>query len=152
MPESHTETVESISLSGGKNSQNAIGKDGSRENKMDDHFLKIQGKAELPSPIEIGHNYHVSLEGSITSKTTTDKDDGSFVHTFLFKPIKLELLDPLGKTLKLKDARSKSQLWRSRVWSLWKNSNNPTPFEEWYDLLMDSMIQGADDIISMYGK
>lgn len=119
---------------------------------INSHILRLQGKAELPREVQIGSNYHISLEGSVTNFTQSDNEDGTHNRTYTFKPIKVELLDPLGETIKLKDARSKSQLWRSRCWSIWKTQNINMPFEEWYDALMDNMLFSAVEIIEMYEK
>ena len=35
--------------------------------EISNHILKLSGKAELPRAIDAGHNYHVSLSGSIPS-------------------------------------------------------------------------------------
>lgn len=113
--------------------------------------LKVSGKAELPEAIEIGSNYHVSMEGSVTNFTESDNDDGTHSRTYTFKPVKLDLLDPMGKTLKLKDARSKSQILRARFWAIWKEHNIEMSFEAWYDKLMDNLREGAVEITEMYG-
>lgn len=118
--------------------------------EINSHILRLQGKAELPRAIDIGSNYHVSLEGSITNFTESSNDDGTHDRIYTFKPVKLELLDPRGETLKLKDARSKSQLWRARVWAVWKEQNIGMPFEKWYDSVMDNMIYAAPEVLQMY--
>jgi len=114
------------------------------------HILRLQGKAELPQEVSIGSNYHISLEGGIVNFTASDNDACTANRVYTFKPVKLDLLDPLGKTLKLKDARSKSQLWRARCWGIWKEQNINMVFDEWYDALMSNMIHGAIEIIEMY--
>lgn len=114
-------------------------------------ILRLQGKAELPREIEIGNNYHISLEGSITNFTESDNDDGSHSRTYTFKPVKVELLDPTGETLKLKDARSKSQIFRARCWAIWKEQNAPESFEVFYDRFMDTLREHAAEVIDMYG-
>lgn len=115
------------------------------------HILRLQGKAELPREVKIGSNYHISLEGSISNFTQNDNEDGTHNRTYTFKPVKIELLDPLGETLQLKDARSKSQLWRARCWGIWKNQNINMPFDEWYDKVMDAMIIDGAMVTEMYG-
>lgn len=101
-------------------------------------ILRLQGKAELPESLEIGHNYYVSLEGSIISKTESDNDDGTLNTTFAFKPVKIELLDPKGKTLKLKDPRSNSSKLRSY---LWKVAQDEAPLENFDDLYDNATIE-----------
>lgn len=116
------------------------------------HVLKLTGKAELPREIEMGNNYHVSLSGSIPKVEEHDNEDGTLSRVYTFKPVKLELLNPLGETLQLKDARSKSQLFRARCWAIWKNTSNATDFDTFYDALMNNLIYAADEIVGMYGQ
>ena len=51
--------------------------------QKDSYVLKLGGKAELPNPLTIGHNYKITIDGSITAITESDNDDGS--HTFYHK-------------------------------------------------------------------
>ncbi len=118
--------------------------------EISSYHLKLSGKAELPREIEIGSNYHISLEGSITNFTESDNDDGSHSRMYTFKPVKVELLDPQGKALKLKDTRSKSQLLRARFYAIWREQNVPVAFEIWYEGLMDNIRRDAEMITSMY--
>lgn len=114
------------------------------------HVLKLQGKAELPKEIAIGQNYHISLEGGVTNYTEMDNEDGTHSRIYTFKPIKIDLLDPKGESLKLKDTRSKSVLFRARLWSAWKDHPTNKTFDEYYDGLMNNLIKMAPEIISMY--
>lgn len=117
---------------------------------ISNYILRLQGKAEMPREVAIGHNYHISLEGSITNFTQSDNEDGTHSRTYTFKPVKIELLDPTGETIKLKDARSKSQLWRARCWAIWKNQNINMPFDAWYEGLMDNMVADGVMVTEMY--
>lgn len=117
---------------------------------QDTFLLKIAGKAQLPEAVDIGVNYHVSLEGAITSLTETDNDNGSRTKTWLFKPIKIDLLDPIGKTLKLKDTRSHSALLRSLLWKRWKDAASSMDFDTWYNNFMLGVMRDCDLLISQY--
>ncbi len=116
------------------------------------HILKLSGKAELPNEIDVGSNYRVSLEGSIISMTESDNENGTYTRTYTFRPVKIDLLDPKGKMLKLKDPRQKSQLFRGRVWSIWKDAPTPQTFDDFYDHLMSNLITHAPELVAMYGK
>lgn len=118
----------------------------------DTHLLKISGKAELPKPIEIGHNYRVAMEGSVISQTKSDNENGEFTFTYLFKPVKIELLTSMGEMLKLKDPRKYSQLFRARVWTKWKAQDTGKDFDAYYEKLMMNLIQRVDEITEMYGE
>ncbi len=120
---------------------------------MDTYLLKIHGKAELPQPIEIGHNFRVSSEGSVISSIKSDNEDGSFTHTYVFKPIKIEVLTPLGETLKLSDTRTLSQQFRAMMWKIWKAQGDAESFEDVvYPRLMKNLIEVAADVYEMYSK
>lgn len=115
--------------------------------EINSHILRISGKSELPEPIELGHNYHISLEGSITSFAVHDNEDGTANKIYTFKPIKIDLLDPLGKTLKLKDTRRKSQLMRSLMMKKWRENNETIDFDEWHDKLYNQMMVDLEETI-----
>lgn len=116
----------------------------------DTYLLKIQGKAELPQSIEIGHNFRVSSEGSVVSSTKSDNEDGSFTHTFLFKPVRIEVLTPLGETLKLSDTRTLSQQFRSLMWRIWKDRGDSEDFEQVvYPTIMKNLLKTAADVYEM---
>jgi hypothetical protein len=117
---------------------------------MDTHLLKVSGKAQLPESIEVGHNWHVSLEGSVVSETKSDNEDGSFTYTYTFKPVRLEALDPLGKVLILKDTRSRSQILRSRLFAIWKGTNDAESFDAFYDKIMANLIADAEHVVTRY--
>lgn len=119
---------------------------------VNSHILKLSGKAELPQEIDIGHNYHISMEGSVPKTELHDNEDGSFNRIYTFKPVKIELLTEKGETLKLKDSRSMSQLLRARLWKQWQEAKTELGFDEWYNRLMQRLIQDADTIAEMYGE
>ncbi len=107
---------------------------------MDSYCVKLQGKAEIPEPLKIGHNLRTTIEGSITSETIEDNEDGSFTHVYKFAPVLVELIKETGETIKAKDVRSRGQQLRGVLWRRWKNLNEPISFEEYYDQEMTRII------------
>lgn len=101
--------------------------------EINSHILKLTGKAELPSAIEPGNNFHISLEGSVPSVSENDNDDGTWNRVYTFKPIKIEVLTPTGETIKAKDTRSNSTLIRQGLWRIWANAASSMNFDEYYD-------------------
>jgi len=119
----------------------------------DTYLFKIQGKAESPKPTEIGHNYRVSSEGSIVSVAKSDNEDGTFTYTALFKPIRIEVLNDLGETLKLNDTRSMSQQFRALMWRIWKDRGDAENFEEVvYPTIMRNLLRASADVYAMFYK
>lgn len=88
---------------------------------MENFYVKIQGKASIPEPLAIGHNYRLTSDCSITSETRSDNDDGSFDVTFKVEPITIEIARDNGKVVKAKDPRKNSVKFRN---SCWKVSND----------------------------
>lgn len=114
------------------------------------HILKLTGKSELPSAIEMGHNYNVALSGSITAVAEHDNEDGTADRIYTFKPIKMEVLTPTGKTLSLKDTRSNSQLLRSMLYGKWKNAASSISFEDAYATFTHRIMSDMNETIDRY--
>ena len=117
--------------------------------EISNYVLKLTGKADLPKPIDLGNNYHISLSGSIRTSTDADNDDGTLTRIYAFKPVKVELLEPTGETIKLKDTRSQSQLIRSLLYKKWVNAASPLSFEDFYDKVTGAIMMNVDRIIDM---
>jgi hypothetical protein len=120
--------------------------------KTNDYFVKLTGKGNIESPLEIGHNYELRAKGTITSFTESDKNDGSHTIFYKYEPVNIELVDDLGEAIRAKDTRSYSQLFRARMWKQWQNAQSDLSFEDWYGRLMQRLIQDADTIGEMYGS
>ena len=115
---------------------------------INSHILKLSGKAELPKEIDISHNYHVSLEGSITGISIDDNEDGTYNKIYKFKPVKVDLLTPQGEQIKLKDPRKNSVKIRNKLYFLWKESNEQMDFDEYYTRLKNYLTQHLEEIIT----
>ena len=113
--------------------------------QIDSYYIKLQGKAELPSPLEAGKNYKVEIEGSITQEILTDNQDGTGTKGFKFEPILVNLVDEKGERIKAKDTRSRSQQLRSVIWKRWKDENRPIEFDDFYDKEMLAIIKDKID-------
>jgi hypothetical protein len=109
-----------------------------------EHVIKLSGKATLPEPIAIGHNYTVEAQGSVISSARHDNQDGSYTEVYTFKPIIVSVLKETGETIKAKDVRSRSVQLRSAMWKEWKNLNTPIEFETYYDAEMVKLIQARN--------
>lgn len=112
-------------------------------NNMPDnnHVLKLTGKVELLQPLKLCHNFHVTIDGSITSITEADNQDGTSTYYYKFEPVLVEAIDEKGERIKAKDARRKGQLLRGVLWKFWKDSNENCDPEVYYEKKMDTLIQ-----------
>mgnify|MGYP001572096064 FL=1 len=118
----------------------------SEEQKINDFILKLSGKVSLLEPIEVSHNYSLKIEGSVTEETLKDNQDGKFDKIYKFEPVRVELLSPLGKTIKARDPRSKSKLLRAGTWRIWKESNSDLNDEDFYEKLLNYIIVNLDTL------
>lgn len=107
----------------------------------DSYVIRLSGKAELPKPLAIGQNIKTTLEGSITSETIEDNDDGSHTHIYKFQPVYVETLTEKGERMRAKDTRSRSQQLRALFFRKWRESNEPKTFEEYYDEKMLRLLE-----------
>lgn len=120
--------------------------------EINSHILKLTGKCELPSGIEIGHNYTVTLRGSIVSEQESDNEDGTHNKSYSFRPITGEIVSEDGESLKLKDNRSNSTLIRQLMYKRWVNAASNIAFEDFYDGVCREIMQSIDDLIARYEK
>ena len=107
---------------------------------MEEFYLKLNGKVNIPEKLELGHNYHAILGGSITKEERLDLNNGDFAITAKFEPITCEVLTPKGKTLKAKDKRKMSQKLRGRIFMIWQEGQEQMDFDEYYEKRMKEII------------
>lgn len=98
------------------------------------YAIKLMGKAELPHDLEPDQNYHISLSGPIEDYSVRTNHDGTYTKMWQFKPVKVELLDPLGRSIKLPDTRKNSQLIRARLWKVAHDEGCILDFDLLYDV------------------
>lgn len=120
--------------------------------KTNDYFVRLSGKANIPEPLEIGKNYKLVTQGTVTSFTESDLNDGRHVIYYKYVPITMETIDDLGEAIRAKDTRSLSSLFRARLWKEWNKNPEGRTFEEFYETVMQRLIQDAETIGEMYGS
>lgn len=122
------------------------------DNAINDYVVRLTGKASIPEALLIGQNYELHLQGTVTSLTESDKNDGSHVFYYKFEPVVVELITDKGESIKAKDPRSMSQLFRARLWKQWQSNADGLTFDQWYERLMMNLIQHAPEVADMYFK
>ena len=111
------------------------------EEAINDYIIKLTGKASLPEALDIGHNYTVKIQGSITAKTETDRFDGGRIYYYRFEPVIVEVITETGKTIRARDTRRASQRLRSAIWKLWQDKQINREFDEYYEEIMRKLIK-----------
>ena len=117
---------------------------------IDNHFVQLKGKANIPEPLKIDEGYHISVEGSITDVKQSANHDGSFDYSYVFNPIKVEILDERGHIIKAKDTRSRSSQLRARLYVIWSSSEMGGEFEDFYDKFMVWLLKDSDNLFARF--
>ena len=96
-------------------------------------YLKIAGKVNIPTRLEIGHNYKLIADCSITSETRIDNDNGEFDVVFKVEPITCEISKDNGAVTKAKDPRKQSVKFRNYLYKLWSEEGCIYDFDSVYE-------------------
>lgn len=115
--------------------------------KINSYILKINGAVEVPGELVAGYNYKIKIEGAIPKFTMSDNDNGTYDVTYTLKPIKVEIINQLGETLKAKDPRSNSNKARSQALAIHLDRGLTVPFDEFYDKLSALQRHIANDLV-----
>ena len=111
------------------------------------YFVKVVGKANVPNPVPIGHNYKITIDASITQEQKDDNEDGTYNITYKAEPITMEIVSDNGTVTKAKDTRKKSQQMRACMFRYWRENNVTEDFESWHNRLYNQMIMDLPDTI-----
>jgi hypothetical protein len=97
------------------------------------YYVKIQGKANIPTPLHIGHNFLLSADCSVTSETRSDNENGEFDVVFKVEPITVEIKKDNGEIVKAKDPRKNSQKIRNYLFKCYYTEGYTEDFDSVYD-------------------
>lgn len=99
---------------------------------INEHYIKLTGKACIPTPLELGNNFKMEIDGEITSVTDTNNQDGTKDRYYKFVPILAKILKDNGEVIKAKDNRSSSKQIRNMNYMMWEGGEDSRTFEEAY--------------------
>lgn len=116
------------------------------EKEINEYILKLSGKASIPEPLAIDHNYKLSIDGEITDERLTNNHDGTYNKYFYFKPILAEIKKDNGEVIKAKDTRSWSTKVRKMLYRIWEQNASSLTSEEFYDLVMRHIVLNLEEI------
>ncbi len=103
------------------------------ENSNKTYFLKVQGKANIPVPLGIGHNYKIVCDCSVTQEQRDDNEAGGLDITYKAVPLTIEVSVDNGPTIKAKDPRKNSVKIRNMLWKQFFNEGGIEDFDKVYD-------------------
>lgn len=113
----------------------------------ENYYIKIIGKANVPEKIEIGHNYRLEIDASVTSEQKIDNENGDFDVISKVEPIHITISQDNGKTIKARDPRKNSQKIRNTLYREWAFITEPIEFEKFYDACTKIILKNAVNIV-----
>lgn len=116
--------------------------------KISSHILKISGVAELPQELMLSTNYDVSIKGTVVKTEDVDNHDGSFDRKYTIKPILVELVSQRGESIKSKDTRSESQLFRAIIKKKYIELGIAESFDDFYTKVYRHLYPYLDAIVA----
>ena len=114
------------------------------------YYIKIKGKANIPNRLDIGHNYRLTADCSVTSDTVSDNDDGTLNRTATLEVITAEIQKDNGETVKAKDPRKNSVKFRKSAYMV--ALNHQIDDEKFYDWATIKCIGLLDSLAEEYKK
>lgn len=97
------------------------------------YYIKIQGKVNVPSKVEIGHNYKLVADCSVVSEQKSDLENGEYSITSKLVPITAEVTKDNGETVKAKDPRKNSVKFRNYLLKLHSEEGILQDFDTVYE-------------------
>ena len=114
---------------------------------METYFVKIHGKANIPSPLPIGHNYHLEADCSVVSESKEDNENGEFNITYKLVPITVEVTKDNGEVVKAKDPRKNSQKIRNYLFKIYASEGYTEDFDRLYDAFTQEVMAVTPNLI-----
>ena len=100
---------------------------------METYYVKINGKANIPERLCLGHNYKLEADCSITSENKVDNENGEFDVIFKVEPITVSITRDNGTIVKAKDPRKNSQKIRNYLFKCYSSEGYCEDFDLVYD-------------------
>ena len=97
------------------------------------YYIKVAGKANIPKPLYIGHNFQIKADCSIVSEQKSDLENGEFSITYKAIPLTIEILKDNGEVVRAKDPRKNSQKIRNYLWKIYYDEGYTEDFDRVYD-------------------
>ncbi len=116
--------------------------------EINEHIIKISGKATSETPLTLGEDYEVTIEGEIRGIYDSVNDNGSIDRVYALKTRIVKSLLSKGKKLSLKDKSSISKRIRGRLY-VWCQDNDVTDFEGAYQDFGSQIINHFDEIMNL---
>jgi len=117
--------------------------------EINEHYIKLLGKACIPEPLELGHNFKVEIDGEIVAVTDINNQNGTKDRQYKFQPILVKILKDNGEVIQAKDNRTASKKVRNMCYRIWESNNDSRDYEVAYQ---DTMKQIMFELVELYDR
>lgn len=112
------------------------------------YYIKLQGKANIPQALSIGHNFKITADTSIVSESKEDNEDGTFSITYKAVPVTIEIEKDNGEVVKAKDPRKNSQKIRNWLFKDYAREGYVEDFDQVYDAFTLEVMSRTPDLLA----
>jgi len=118
------------------------------ETPVNEHILKLTGKASLPLALTMSKTYEVVLKGDITKTSDVDNQNGTINREYRFEPHHVEIVNDKGARIVGKDTSKTSQKIRSRhhIWTI----DNASQLD--YEWMGRQLVAHYDEVMELLKK
>lgn len=115
---------------------------------MDTYYIKVQGKANIPEALSIGHNFKILCDASIVSEQKIDNDNGEFDIVYKAVPVTITIEKDNGEIVKAKDPRRNSEKIRKWLYKNWSETEAEIhPFDDVYNAFTDEVMSMTPQLL-----
>lgn len=105
---------------------------------INEHIISIGGRGNIASPLQFGQDYAVTLEGSITSITDINNEDGTINRLFKLKTAIIKEIEGKEGKIAIRDKSSLSKRIRSRQFIWAQENQSDIDYEKFGQLLLQN--------------
>jgi hypothetical protein len=113
---------------------------------IDTRYIKFSGKAEIERDLVVGNNYTIVSNGTVTSETLSDLQNGAFAKSYKWEVIQTEITNDKGESIKAKDTRSNSTLMRNQHYAIYQNLSTDMDFDTFHTEMVREHMKMSDVI------
>ncbi len=111
------------------------------------YYIKIQGKANIPQKLSIGHNFKITSDCSIVSESKEDNEDGTFSIIYKAVPVTIEIETDNGETIKAKDPRKNSAKIHNYLRKVYWNEGYVEDIDTVYDEFTNEVLSRMPELL-----
>lgn len=113
---------------------------------VNEHILKITGRATLPEPLEMDKSYRIGLDIDVKTASDSSNDDGTINRTFVGRMMSCEVLKETGDVIRADVKGSQSKKLRNQIYAWGQEKHPEVDDEELYDIVMNQIRANGDVI------